>query len=134
MHELKSTAALDQAAAYQLLNDQLQALIGGERDWIANLANAAALLYHSLPDVIGSAWKRSFARSSRRRDSRLSSAYPLARAMYSPVRVSTRIVSPSLMNSGTRTTAPVSSLAGLAPPVAVSPRNPGSVSTIFNST
>ncbi len=36
----------------------------------------------------------------------------LARDRYSPVRVSTRITSPSLMNSGTRTTAPVSSLAG----------------------
>jgi GAF domain-containing protein len=26
-------------------------LIAGERDWIANLANSAALLYHSLPDL-----------------------------------------------------------------------------------
>ncbi len=38
--------------------------------------------------------------------------YCLAREMYSPVRVSTRMTSPSLMNSGTRTTAPVSSFAG----------------------
>ena len=38
--------------------------------------------------------------------------YCLAREMYSPVRVSTRITSPSLMNNGTRTTAPVSSFAG----------------------
>ena len=37
----------------------------------------------------------------------------LARETYSRVRVSTRTISPSLMNSGTRTTAPVSSLAGL---------------------
>jgi hypothetical protein len=37
------------------------------------------------------------------------------------------------MNSGTRTTAPVSSLAGFWPPVAVSPRTPGSVSTTFRS-
>ena len=36
----------------------------------------------------------------------------LAREMYAPVRVSTRMTSPSLMNSGTRTTAPVSSFAG----------------------
>ena len=35
-----------------------------------------------------------------------------------PVRVSTRMTSPSLMNNGTRTTAPVSSLAGFWPPVA----------------
>ena len=38
------------------------------------------------------------------------------------------------MNSGTRTTAPVSSSAGLPPPVAVSPRTPGSDLTIFSST
>jgi hypothetical protein len=53
--------------------------------------------------------------------------------MYAPVRVSTRITSPSLMNNGTRTTAPVSSFAGFWPPVAVSPRSPGSVSTILSS-
>src|SRR3984885_10846180 len=44
-----------------------------------------------------------------------------------------RKISPSLMNSGTRTTAPVSSLAGLEPPVAVSPRTPGSVSITLSS-
>ena len=43
------------------------------------------------------------------------------------------MISPSLRNSGTFTTAPVSSLAGLEPPVTVSPRAPGSVSTIFSS-
>ncbi len=37
------------------------------------------------------------------------------------------------MKSGTRTTAPVSSLAGFWPPVAVSPRRPGSVSTTLRS-
>ncbi len=37
-------------------------------------------------------------------------------------------------NSGTRTTAPVSSVAGLPPPPEVSPRTPGSVSVIFSST
>ncbi len=50
------------------------------------------------------------------------------------MRVSTRMTSPSFRNSGTRTTAPVSSLAGFWPPVAVSPRTPGSVSTILSST
>jgi hypothetical protein len=57
----------------------------------------------------------------------------LPREMYSPVRVSMRSTSPSLMNSGTRTTAPVSIFAGLLPPVAVSPRTPGSVSTTLSS-
>src|SRR5690606_19872004 len=51
--------------------------------------------------------------------------YTLTRETYSPVRVSTRITSPSGTNSGTRTTAPVSSLAGLVPPLLVSPRTPG---------
>src|SRR5690606_35637442 len=56
------------------------------------------------------------------------------RETYSPVRVSTLTTSPSSTNSGTRTTAPVSSFAGFTPPWAVSPRTPGSVSTIFSST
>src|SRR5690606_6841733 len=60
--------------------------------------------------------------------------YSLTRETYSPVRVSTRITSPSGTNSGTRTTAPVSSLAGLPPPPLVSPRTPGSVSTILRLT
>ena len=33
------------------LQAQLDALIGGERDAIANLANAAALIWHATPDV-----------------------------------------------------------------------------------
>ena len=57
----------------------------------------------------------------------------LPRDRYSPVRVSMRRISPSLMNSGTRTMAPVSSFAGFEPPVAVSPRTPGSVSITFSS-
>src|SRR3954451_392797 len=56
------------------------------------------------------------------------------RSRYVPVRVSTRIVSPWFTNSGTLTTRPVSVLAGLVPPLAVSPRKPGSVSTISSST
>src|SRR5574337_517786 len=52
----------------------------------------------------------------------------------SPVRVSTLIFSPCGTNSGTRTTAPVSSVAGLPPVPAVSPLTPGSVSEITSST
>jgi GAF domain-containing protein len=36
---------------YQELRAQLTSLLGGEPDAIANAANAAALLYHSMPDV-----------------------------------------------------------------------------------
>ena len=36
---------------YQILCEQLQALLGGERNLIANAANTAALLFHNLPDV-----------------------------------------------------------------------------------
>lgn len=36
-------------ALYAALAEQLRALIHGEPDWIANLANTAALLYHTLP-------------------------------------------------------------------------------------
>lgn len=51
MHETHSLAGLDKAAAYRELHTQLQALIADEADWIANLANTAALLYHSLADL-----------------------------------------------------------------------------------
>src|SRR5581483_4196737 len=57
-----------------------------------------------------------------------------ARSMYAPVRVSIRRTSPSSMNRGTWTTAPVSSVAGFEPPDAVSPRRPGSVRTTASST
>lgn len=36
---------------YAQLNQQLAALIGDERDFIANMANMAALLFHQLPDL-----------------------------------------------------------------------------------
>jgi L-methionine (R)-S-oxide reductase len=36
---------------YRELAQQLDALLTGERDAIANAANAAALLYHTLPDI-----------------------------------------------------------------------------------
>ena len=41
----------DKAAGYRELDATLRALLAGERDRIANLANAAALLYHSLPEL-----------------------------------------------------------------------------------
>lgn len=39
------------AAGYGELEKQLRALLHGERDVVANLANAAALLWHTLPDL-----------------------------------------------------------------------------------
>lgn len=36
---------------YASLQSQLRSLLEGERDFIANAANFAALLYHSLPDL-----------------------------------------------------------------------------------
>jgi len=39
------------AALYETLNSQLRALLDGERDFIANAANTAALIYHTLPDL-----------------------------------------------------------------------------------
>lgn len=41
----------DPSKDYQLLIKQVEAITDGEPDLIANLANAAALLYHSLPEV-----------------------------------------------------------------------------------
>ncbi len=36
---------------YTELSGQLRAMLTGERDWLANLANTAALIFHTLPDL-----------------------------------------------------------------------------------
>ncbi len=41
----------DKAAGYRELEKQLRAMLVGEHDAIANLANAAALIFQSLPDL-----------------------------------------------------------------------------------
>ena len=46
-----SPLPVDPAAAYEILNGEIAALIAGERDWLANLANAAALIALRLPDL-----------------------------------------------------------------------------------
>ena len=51
MHESHIDASQPKAQLYQQLVQELQGLIADESDWIANLANSAALLYHSLPDL-----------------------------------------------------------------------------------
>ena len=52
MFELKAPdAALPKRELYRELEGQLEGLMAGERDGIANLANAAALLFHALPDL-----------------------------------------------------------------------------------
>lgn len=39
------------SAAYAQLQEQARALLAGERDPVANAANVAALLFHTLPDL-----------------------------------------------------------------------------------
>jgi GAF domain-containing protein len=51
MFELKPQDFADKPAAYAALESQMQALLHGEHDFIANCANTAALLWHSLPDL-----------------------------------------------------------------------------------
>jgi GAF domain-containing protein len=51
MFELGPLDFADKAAGYVNLEKQLRALLHGERDFIANCANTAALLWHSLPDL-----------------------------------------------------------------------------------
>jgi L-methionine (R)-S-oxide reductase len=41
----------EKAALYASLVGQLRAMLTGERDWLANTANTAALLFASLPDL-----------------------------------------------------------------------------------
>lgn len=51
MHESHIDSTQPKPVLYRELVGELSALIAGEPDFIANLANAAALLYHSLPDL-----------------------------------------------------------------------------------
>lgn len=51
MQPFSIDSAQAKPALYATVVQQLRALIEGERDFIANLANAAALLYHSLPEL-----------------------------------------------------------------------------------
>ncbi len=48
---VKLEPTLAKAAAYAELTGELDALLTGEPDGIANAANAAAAIYHSLPDL-----------------------------------------------------------------------------------
>ena len=45
------TLSADPGAFYSELRAQLEALIGDERDAVANLANAAALIWHTTPEL-----------------------------------------------------------------------------------
>jgi len=51
MFESANVDFADKPAGYAALESQLGALLNGERDFIANCANTAALLWLSLPDL-----------------------------------------------------------------------------------
>lgn len=51
MHESHIDPTQPKSVLYRQLAEELRSLLAGESDWIANLANSAALLYHSLPDL-----------------------------------------------------------------------------------
>lgn len=51
MHQARPIDATDKPALYRALASQLQALLQGERNLVANAANCAALVFHSLPDI-----------------------------------------------------------------------------------
>ena len=51
MHESHIDPTQPKSVLYRQLVEELRGLIAGEPDWIANLANSAALIYHSLPDL-----------------------------------------------------------------------------------
>lgn len=51
MFELKTIHASTKADLYAELAGQLRALVEHERDFIANAANTASLVYHTLPDI-----------------------------------------------------------------------------------
>lgn len=51
MHETLVDTTAPKHELYARLAQEMRGLIAGETDFIANLANAAALIYHSLPDL-----------------------------------------------------------------------------------
>lgn len=51
MFEVQPSAGRAKPEAYRELLEQARALLDGERDAIANAANLAALLWHTLPDL-----------------------------------------------------------------------------------
>jgi L-methionine (R)-S-oxide reductase len=52
MFQIASRPAIsDKTTVYRALAEDLRALLHGERDPIANAANMASLVYHSLPDL-----------------------------------------------------------------------------------
>ena len=51
MFAVKSAFGASKAEIYSQLHSQAQALFEGERDPIANAANLAALIFHTLPDL-----------------------------------------------------------------------------------
>jgi L-methionine (R)-S-oxide reductase len=51
MHESHIDPTQPKSVLYRQLIEELRGLTAGEPDWIANLANSAALIYHSLPDL-----------------------------------------------------------------------------------
>jgi putative methionine-R-sulfoxide reductase with GAF domain len=46
--DVSSTAKV---ALYARLHEEVKAIANGERDWFANTANCAKILFHSLPDI-----------------------------------------------------------------------------------
>jgi GAF domain-containing protein len=50
-HESARYTFKDKAADYAALAQELEGLLSGEKDLIANAANATSLIYHALPDL-----------------------------------------------------------------------------------
>lgn len=51
MFEIKKTSYKTKTEFYNELNSSLEGLINGESDWLANISNAAALLYQLMPNI-----------------------------------------------------------------------------------
>lgn len=51
MFDVPQLNTKDKSVFYEEVNSMLAALISDEADWLANMANASALLYHLMPDI-----------------------------------------------------------------------------------
>jgi L-methionine (R)-S-oxide reductase len=49
--QIPNRSSADKTSVYTDLQSQLTAILAGERDFIANLSNTAAVLFHGLPDL-----------------------------------------------------------------------------------
>ncbi len=120
MYDFKIAAA-DTATLYRDLASALEGLVSGEPDPIANMANAAALIWESLPDLNWAGFYRNLAASSSSVHSR--AAPPASASRSAPASAAPPPRRCSRSGSRTSTPSPATSPAIPRPPANSSSRS-----------